>query len=102
MRRQLSSLACPISMSVLFVIFRCKGFFKRSIRKRLAYVCRAMKECVVDKHQRNRCQYCRLQKCMMVGMKPECKKHYMYYHINVYHVPVSQALDHPYCPYKND
>ncbi|XP_067934684.1 orphan steroid hormone receptor 2-like isoform X2 [Watersipora subatra] len=49
----------------------CKGFFKRSIRKRLGYVCRGMKECVVDKHQRNRCQYCRLQKCIAAGMKPE-------------------------------
>uniref|UniRef100_A0A8D0HMV1 Nuclear receptor domain-containing protein n=1 Tax=Sphenodon punctatus TaxID=8508 RepID=A0A8D0HMV1_SPHPU len=49
----------------------CKGFFKRTIRKDLTYTCRDNKECVVDKRQRNRCQYCRYQKCLATGMKRE-------------------------------
>ena len=37
----------------------CKGFFKRTVRKELSYACRENKNCVIDKRQRNRCQYCR-------------------------------------------
>uniref|UniRef100_A0A8C2BHN5 Nuclear receptor subfamily 2, group C, member 1 n=1 Tax=Cyprinus carpio TaxID=7962 RepID=A0A8C2BHN5_CYPCA len=50
----------------------CKGFFKRSIRKNLVYTCRGSGECVINKHHRNRCQYCRLQRCMALGMKQDC------------------------------
>ena len=53
----------------------CKGFFKRSIRKQLGYACRGNKECPITKHYRNRCQYCRLQKCLAVGMRSECERH---------------------------
>ncbi|CAL8365837.1 unnamed protein product [Arctogadus glacialis] len=49
----------------------CKGFFKRTVRKDLSYTCRDLKECLVDKRQRNRCQYCRYQKCLAMGMKRE-------------------------------
>ncbi|XP_045428758.1 retinoic acid receptor RXR-beta isoform X3 [Pipistrellus kuhlii] len=49
----------------------CKGFFKRTIRKDLTYSCRDNKDCTVDKRQRNRCQYCRYQKCLATGMKRE-------------------------------
>lgn len=49
----------------------CKGFFKRSIRKSLGYTCRGNKECQIIKHNRNRCQYCRLQKCLAMGMKSD-------------------------------
>lgn len=49
----------------------CKGFFKRSVRKQLNYVCRANQECEVTKHHRNRCQYCRLQKCVQMGMRAD-------------------------------
>lgn len=51
----------------------CKGFFKRSIRKQLGYQCRGTKNCEVTKHHRNRCQYCRLQKCLACGMRSDCK-----------------------------
>ena len=37
----------------------CKGFFKRTVRKELTYACRENRDCVIDKRQRNRCQYCR-------------------------------------------
>ncbi|KAJ9579374.1 hypothetical protein L9F63_024518, partial [Diploptera punctata] len=29
------------------------------------------RSCVIDKRTRNRCRYCRLQKCLIVGMKKE-------------------------------
>lgn len=49
----------------------CKGFFKRSVRKNLTYSCRSKQDCVVNKHHRNRCQFCRLRKCLKMGMKTE-------------------------------
>ncbi|KAF4523711.1 hypothetical protein B566_EDAN011575 [Ephemera danica] len=49
----------------------CKGFFKRTVRKDLSYACREDKNCIIDKRQRNRCQYCRYQKCLAMGMKRE-------------------------------
>jgi len=47
----------------------CKGFFKRSIRKENGYLCRGNKDCQVNKSQRNRCQYCRMEKCLAMGMR---------------------------------
>ena len=35
------------------------------------YVCLANKNCPIDKRRRNRCQYCRYQKCLAVGMVKE-------------------------------
>ncbi|KAJ8265161.1 hypothetical protein COCON_G00142600 [Conger conger] len=49
----------------------CKGFFKRSVRKNLTYSCRSSQDCIVNKHHRNRCQFCRLKKCLEMGMKME-------------------------------
>ncbi|XP_041080885.1 nuclear receptor subfamily 2 group C member 2-like isoform X1 [Polyodon spathula] len=49
----------------------CKGFFKRSVRKNLTYSCRSSQDCLVNKHHRNRCQFCRLKKCLDMGMKME-------------------------------
>ncbi|KAK7939503.1 hypothetical protein WMY93_002829 [Mugilogobius chulae] len=49
----------------------CKGFFKRTVQKNAKYVCLANKNCPVDKRRRNRCQFCRFQKCLVVGMVRE-------------------------------
>ncbi|XP_037539885.1 nuclear receptor subfamily 2 group C member 2 [Nematolebias whitei] len=49
----------------------CKGFFKRSVRKSLTYSCRSKQDCVINKHHRNRCQFCRLKKCLKMGMKTD-------------------------------
>lgn len=49
----------------------CKGFFKRSVRKNLTYSCRSKQDCVINKHHRNRCQFCRLKKCLKMGMKTD-------------------------------
>ncbi|XP_066528349.1 nuclear receptor subfamily 4 group A member 1 isoform X2 [Hoplias malabaricus] len=49
----------------------CKGFFKRTVQKNAKYVCLTNKDCPVDKRRRNRCQFCRFQKCLAVGMVKE-------------------------------
>ncbi|XP_018605782.2 retinoic acid receptor beta-like isoform X2 [Scleropages formosus] len=49
----------------------CKGFFRRSIQKNMVYTCHRDKSCIINKVTRNRCQYCRLQKCFAVGMSKE-------------------------------
>ncbi|XP_016127924.1 nuclear receptor subfamily 6 group A member 1-B-like [Sinocyclocheilus grahami] len=46
----------------------CKGFFKRSICNKRIYRCNRDKNCQMSRKQRNRCQYCRLQKCLQMGM----------------------------------
>lgn len=49
----------------------CKGFFKRTVQKGSKYLCLADQNCPVDKRRRNRCQFCRFQKCLNVGMVKE-------------------------------
>lgn len=46
----------------------CKGFFRRSQSSVVNYQCPRNKNCIVDRVNRNRCQYCRLQKCLRLGM----------------------------------
>ncbi|XP_051955740.1 nuclear receptor subfamily 6 group A member 1-B-like isoform X2 [Xyrauchen texanus] len=46
----------------------CKGFFKRSICNKRIYCCNRDKNCQMSRKQRNRCQYCRLRKCLQMGM----------------------------------
>ncbi|CAB1433055.1 unnamed protein product [Pleuronectes platessa] len=48
-----------------------QGFFRRSIQKNMVYTCHREKNCIINKVTRNRCQYCRLQKCFAVGMSKE-------------------------------
>lgn len=45
----------------------CKGFFKRTVQRGAKYVCMANRNCPVDKRRRNRCQFCRFQKCLAVS-----------------------------------
>ncbi|KAE8752692.1 Photoreceptor cell-specific Nuclear receptor [Frankliniella occidentalis] len=49
----------------------CRGFFKRSIRRNLAYVCKEGGGCTVDVSRRNQCQACRFRKCLEVNMKKD-------------------------------
>uniref|UniRef100_A0A672Q7E5 Peroxisome proliferator-activated receptor gamma n=1 Tax=Sinocyclocheilus grahami TaxID=75366 RepID=A0A672Q7E5_SINGR len=44
-----------------------QGFFRRTIRLKLVYD-HCDLHCRIHKKSRNKCQYCRFQKCLMVGM----------------------------------
>ncbi|XP_009881502.1 PREDICTED: nuclear receptor subfamily 4 group A member 1 [Charadrius vociferus] len=44
---------------------------ERTVQKNAKYICLANKDCPVDKRRRNRCQFCRFQKCLAVGMVKE-------------------------------
>ncbi len=54
-------------------LFRCAGFFKRSIRRNRQYVCKnhGLGNCPVDKTHRNQCRSCRLTRCLEAGMNKE-------------------------------
>ncbi|XP_040267491.1 nuclear receptor subfamily 1 group I member 3 isoform X1 [Bufo bufo] len=49
----------------------CKGFFRRSMTKGLTFTCPFTRSCPVNKAKRRRCQACRLQKCLEVGMRKD-------------------------------
>ncbi|KAI1239711.1 hypothetical protein IHE44_0011138 [Lamprotornis superbus] len=46
----------------------CKGFFRRSQQNNASYSCPRQRNCLIDRTNRNRCQHCRLQKCLALGM----------------------------------
>ncbi|XP_027732108.1 peroxisome proliferator-activated receptor delta isoform X4 [Vombatus ursinus] len=45
----------------------CKGFFRRTVRMKLEYE-KCDRSCKVQKKNRNKCQHCRFQKCLSLGM----------------------------------
>ncbi|NXF25875.1 PPARG protein, partial [Rhodinocichla rosea] len=58
----------PVSLSHPFPVFpSLQGFFRRTIRLKLIYD-RCDLNCRIHKKSRNKCQYCRFQKCLAVGM----------------------------------
>lgn len=61
-----------LDITMVSVLVRdVRAFFRRSIQKNMVYTCHRDKNCVINKVTRNRCQYCRLQKCFEVGMSKE-------------------------------
>ncbi|XP_069580669.1 LOW QUALITY PROTEIN: nuclear receptor ROR-alpha A-like [Brachyistius frenatus] len=52
----------------------CKGFFRRSQQSNASYSCPRQNNCLIDRASRNRCQHCRLQKCLTVGMSRDAVK----------------------------
>uniref|UniRef100_A0A6J0U241 Nuclear receptor ROR-gamma isoform X1 n=1 Tax=Pogona vitticeps TaxID=103695 RepID=A0A6J0U241_9SAUR len=52
----------------------CKGFFRRSQQGSVTYSCTRQQNCQIDRTSRNRCQHCRLQKCLSLGMSRDAVK----------------------------
>ncbi|KAG7474359.1 nuclear receptor ROR-alpha A-like isoform X1 [Solea senegalensis] len=52
----------------------CKGFFRRSQLPSVSYSCSRQSNCQIDRASRNRCQHCRLQKCLAQGMSKDAVK----------------------------
>ncbi|KAM9687908.1 nuclear receptor ROR-gamma [Trichechus inunguis] len=52
----------------------CKGFFRRSQQCNVTYSCTRQQNCPIDRTSRNRCQHCRLQKCLALGMSRDAVK----------------------------
>ncbi|XP_055019273.1 nuclear receptor ROR-alpha A isoform X1 [Boleophthalmus pectinirostris] len=52
----------------------CKGFFRRSQLPSVSYSCSRQSNCLIDRASRNRCQHCRLKKCLAQGMSRDAVK----------------------------
>jgi RAR-related orphan receptor alpha len=81
MRAQIEVIPCKVcgdkSSGVHYGVITCegcKGFFRRSQATNVSYQCPRSKNCVVDRVNRNRCQFCRLKKCMELGMSRDAVK----------------------------
>ena len=50
-----------------------QGFFRRTVKERdmAKYECSRQSDCQITTATRNICKYCRYQKCLDVGMKPD-------------------------------
>ncbi|XP_030043647.1 nuclear receptor ROR-gamma [Microcaecilia unicolor] len=81
MRAQIEVIPCKIcgdkSSGVHYGVITCegcKGFFRRSQQSHISYSCSRQQSCQIDRASRNRCQFCRLQKCLALGMSREAVK----------------------------
>nr|XP_054509910.1 LOW QUALITY PROTEIN: nuclear receptor ROR-gamma-like [Agelaius phoeniceus] len=52
----------------------CKGFFRRSERRGPSLAVTCGQRCDIDRATRTRCQHCRLQKCLRLGMSRDAVK----------------------------
>uniref|UniRef100_A0A3Q2XNE9 RAR-related orphan receptor C n=1 Tax=Hippocampus comes TaxID=109280 RepID=A0A3Q2XNE9_HIPCM len=55
-------------------LFMPQGFFRRSQLPTVSYSCSRQSNCTIDRSSRNRCQHCRLQKCLALGMSKDAVK----------------------------
>ncbi|KAM9384753.1 RAR-related orphan receptor C a [Pholidichthys leucotaenia] len=81
MRAQIEVIPCKIcgdkSSGIHYGVITCegcKGFFRRSQQNNAAYSCSRQRNCLIDRTNRNRCQHCRLQKCLALGMSRDAVK----------------------------
>ncbi|XP_062316312.1 vitamin D3 receptor A isoform X2 [Osmerus eperlanus] len=49
----------------------CKGFFRRSMKRKASFTCPFNSSCTVTKDNRRHCQACRLKRCVDIGMMKE-------------------------------
>uniref|UniRef100_A0A8C3RW16 Vitamin D receptor n=1 Tax=Chelydra serpentina TaxID=8475 RepID=A0A8C3RW16_CHESE len=50
----------------------CKGFFRRSMKRKAMFTCPFNSDCKITKDNRRHCQACRLKRCVNIGMMKEC------------------------------
>lgn len=62
-----------IYSNYMFVYVSVQGFFRRSQQNNAMYSCSRQRNCLIDRTNRNRCQHCRLQKCLALGMSRDGK-----------------------------
>ncbi|XP_059419120.1 nuclear receptor ROR-beta-like isoform X2 [Carassius carassius] len=81
MRAQIEVIPCKIcgdkSSGIHYGVITCegcKGFFRRSQQNNAMYSCSRQRNCQIDRTNRNRCQHCRLQKCLALGMSRDAVK----------------------------
>lgn len=58
----------PVSLYSSSLLTCNQGFFRRSQQNNASYSCPRQRNCLIDRTNRNRCQHCRLQKCLALGM----------------------------------
>uniref|UniRef100_A0A4W4GSK2 Vitamin D receptor n=1 Tax=Electrophorus electricus TaxID=8005 RepID=A0A4W4GSK2_ELEEL len=49
----------------------CKGFFRRSMKRKASFTCPFSGNCTITKDNRRHCQACRLKRCLDIGMMKE-------------------------------
>uniref|UniRef100_W5MCZ8 Vitamin D receptor a n=1 Tax=Lepisosteus oculatus TaxID=7918 RepID=W5MCZ8_LEPOC len=49
----------------------CKGFFRRSMKRKATFTCPFNGSCTITKDNRRHCQACRLKRCVEIGMMKE-------------------------------
>uniref|UniRef100_A0A6Q2Z5D6 Vitamin D receptor n=1 Tax=Esox lucius TaxID=8010 RepID=A0A6Q2Z5D6_ESOLU len=49
----------------------CKGFFRRSMKRKASFTCPFNGSCTITKDNRRHCQACRLRRCVDIGMMKE-------------------------------
>ncbi|XP_026188700.1 vitamin D3 receptor A isoform X2 [Mastacembelus armatus] len=49
----------------------CKGFFRRSMKRKASFTCPFSGSCTITKDNRRHCQACRLKRCIDIGMMKE-------------------------------
>ncbi|KAI5109542.1 vitamin D3 receptor B, partial [Silurus meridionalis] len=49
----------------------CKGFFRRSMKRKASFTCPFSGSCSITKDNRRHCQSCRLKRCLDIGMMKE-------------------------------
>ena len=75
------------------IIFVFQGFFRRSIQQKIQYrPCTKNQQCNILRINRNRCQYCRLKKCIAAGMSRDGKSYIFLYPLSFKVIEVYQIL----------
>ena len=60
-----------IFLLTLVFCYPFQGFFRRCITQGMTHKCSNEEKCEITPFTRNSCQYCRLKKCIAVGMSRE-------------------------------